>query len=122
MALTTSSKGRANRCGNSASTCLCTHLHMQAQSMWLTPCAHGTPGHHSPAAYSAAPACCAAPCQALRQKLEKSEDKLVDFRDKLTTTRQDLTAKERQLDVAKRMITRLSEEKSQAEVREHRVE
>lgn len=56
------------------------------------------------------------PHQVLRSKHEQAETKLAEFRNKLKETRQELSSKDRQLEVAKRMLQRISNEKSKAEV------
>jgi chromosome segregation ATPase len=56
------------------------------------------------------------PCtQTMRGKLEKTEERLSDFRDKLKDARAELASRDRQLDVAKRMLSRLGDEKKELE-------
>jgi hypothetical protein len=50
----------------------------------------------------------------VKQKNEKAEEKLMSLRKELTTVKTELSSRERQLDVAKKMLSKVSQEKKDA--------
>lgn len=50
----------------------------------------------------------------VKQKNEKAEEKLAQMRKELTSVKGELASKERQLDVAKKMLSKISQEKKDA--------